>query len=350
MPEARLSLARARGIPPSDVDLPQHAFLAAEASAIHASALSQASQAAGWSDCFRPKGKMLYRTLLGMALQSLQQLTGANYFFYYGATVFVSVGIKDSFITQIILGAVNFFCTFGGLYVMEKVCPFTFLLTHSLIHPQFGRRIPLITGGLWQSAWLFIFAAAGTAHDPSSPSTSPTIGKLMIISACMFILGYATTWAPGVWILIGETFESRTRAKQGALATASNWLWNFLLAFFTPFIVKGIKYRYGFVFASCNLVGAVVVYLFLYESSDLTLENVNLVRILFVLIHAILTRFDRCTPTRRVNRGHRANGPRLGTPRGTTWATRTITKPNPSRGRKKRARRGSRAGAGAMNI
>lgn len=56
-----------------------------------------------------------------MSLQSLQQLTGANYFFYYGATIFASVGISDSFVTQIILGSVNFVCTFGGLYVMEKV-------------------------------------------------------------------------------------------------------------------------------------------------------------------------------------------------------------------------------------
>ncbi len=72
---------------------------------------------------------------------------------------------------------------------------------------------------------------------------------VMIFSACMFILGYAMTWAPGIWILIGETFPTRTRAKQGALATASNWLWNFLLAFFTPFIVSAIDFRYGFVFA-----------------------------------------------------------------------------------------------------
>ena len=61
----------------------------------------------------------------------------------------------------------------------------------------------------------------------------------MIVSACLFILGFATTWAPyvnfcsfvirlvssvfmtsrGIWILIGETFPTRTRAKQGALAT-----------------------------------------------------------------------------------------------------------------------------------
>ncbi|EEB93874.1 hypothetical protein MPER_07417, partial [Moniliophthora perniciosa FA553] len=75
----------------------------------------------GWVDCFRVRNKTLYRTILGMALQSIQQLTGANYFFYYGATIFSSVGLSDSFVTQIILGAVNFICTFGGLYVMEKV-------------------------------------------------------------------------------------------------------------------------------------------------------------------------------------------------------------------------------------
>ena len=56
-----------------------------------------------------------------MTLQAIQQLTGANYFFYYGATIFQSVGIQDSFITQIILGAVNFICTFGGIYLMENV-------------------------------------------------------------------------------------------------------------------------------------------------------------------------------------------------------------------------------------
>ncbi|KAH8110120.1 general substrate transporter [Phellopilus nigrolimitatus] len=215
----------------------------------------------GWLSCFkgfrRGSSRVGYRTILGMTLQSLQQLTGANYFFYYGATIFKSVGISNSFVTQIILGAVNFVCTFGGLYVMER----------------YGRRIPLIVGGIWQSGWLIIFAAAGTAKDPT---TDKGIGKLMIVSACMFILGYAMTWAPGIWIIIGETFPTRTRAKQGALSTASNWLWNFLLAFFTPFIVPAIHFRYGFVFAGCNLLGAIVVYLFLYESSGMSLENVDL--------------------------------------------------------------------------
>ncbi|TFK80912.1 general substrate transporter [Polyporus arcularius HHB13444] len=253
--DARRSIARTRGVPIEEAD--HHRFVHRELEEMQSAIEFESKEKVGWVECFNPRRKSLYRTLLCMTLQMFQQLTGANYFFYYGATIFQSVGISDSFVTQIILGAVNFVCTFGGMYVMER----------------FGRRYPLIIGGVWQSIWLFVFAAAGTARDPT---TDKGIGKLMIVSACLFIFGYAMTWAPGIWILIGETFPTRTRARQAALATASNWLWNFLLAFFTPFITKAIGYRYGFIFAACNLTGAVIVYFFLYESSDLSLESVDM--------------------------------------------------------------------------
>jgi len=253
--KAKISLARARGIPVHDAD--DNQYIHREVMDMQNSIEYEKREKATFAACFYRENKQLYRTLLGMTLQMFQQLTGANYFFYYGATIFTSVGIQDSFITQIILGAVNFGCTFGGIYVMER----------------FGRRWPLIIGGVWQSIWLFVFASAGTAKDPTQ---NRDIGYLMIISACLFILGYAMTWAPGVWILTGETFPTRTRSYQASLAAGSNWLWNFLLAFFTPFISDAIQYRYGYVFAACNLAGAVVVWFFLYESSDLSLENVDL--------------------------------------------------------------------------
>ncbi|KAI8976337.1 general substrate transporter [Trametes punicea] len=254
-PEARRAIAVTRGIPESEAD--DHFFVHRELEEMKSAIEFESKVKAGWLDCFKPGRMQLYRTLLGMTLQMFQQLTGANYFFYYGATIFTSVGISDSYVTQIILGAVNFGCTFGGMYVMER----------------FGRRFPLIIGGVWQSIWLFVFAAAGTAKDPTKDEG---IGKVMIVSACLFIFGYAMTWAPGIWILIGETFPTRTRARQAALSTASNWLWNFLLAFFTPFIVSAIGFQYGFIFAACNLAGAVIVYFFLYESSDLSLESVDM--------------------------------------------------------------------------
>lgn len=142
-----------------------------------------------------------------MGIHFLSQWTGVNYFFYYGATIFESAGIDDPIMTQLILGAVNVFMTFFGLYVVEK----------------FGRRWPLFLGATWQAAWLAVFAAVGTSLNPSENKVS---GIVMIVSACMFIASFAVTWGPMSWVVIGETFPLRTRAKQASLATAANWLGN----------------------------------------------------------------------------------------------------------------------------
>jgi len=122
MEKAQESLARTRGIPKEEAK--GHFIILREVEEIKSSVQYEMQTRGGWIDCFRPQNKTLYRTLLGMTLQSLQQLTGANYFFYYGASVFRTVGLRDSFVTQIILGAVNFVCTFGGMYVLERVSDF----------------------------------------------------------------------------------------------------------------------------------------------------------------------------------------------------------------------------------
>ena len=58
--------------------------------------------------------RMMYRVLLGVSMQALQQLTGANFFFYYGTTIFTATGLDDSFQTSMILGGINFFMTIPG--------------------------------------------------------------------------------------------------------------------------------------------------------------------------------------------------------------------------------------------
>ena len=107
--------------------------------------------------------------ILGMALQSIQQLTGANYFFYYGATVFSSVGIVDPYVTQIILGAVNVVCTFGGLYVLERVCiipAYHNLALMSIVWATFA-------SDLWQPLAIglaFCFRRSGNGKGPCHQS------------------------------------------------------------------------------------------------------------------------------------------------------------------------------------
>ena len=124
--EAERSVARAHGIKKEDQS--ESKLVQGVVSEIANQIEVERRLASGWISCFKPANKTLYRTLLGMSLQSFQQLTGANYFFYYGATIFQSVGIQDSFVTQIILGAVNFVCTFGGLYIMERVSGLLFFM------------------------------------------------------------------------------------------------------------------------------------------------------------------------------------------------------------------------------
>jgi len=67
-----------------------------------------------------------------------------------------------------------------------------------------------------------------------------------------------------------------------ALSTASNWGWNFLLAFFTPFIVGDIDFRYGYIFAGCLFLAAGTVYLFVIEGQGRTLEEIDTMYILHI--------------------------------------------------------------------
>lgn len=124
--------------------------------------------------------RMPYRIALGMTLQAFQQLTGANYFFYYGTTIFKSVQI-DSFVTQMILNAINFGTTFIGLYLIE----------------HYGRRKSLIAGSIWMFVCFIVFASVGHfALNIDHPELTPPPGIALIVFACLFILAYATTWGP----------------------------------------------------------------------------------------------------------------------------------------------------------
>lgn len=127
---------------------------------------------------------MLYRTLLGAALQAFQQLTGANYFFYYGNTVFKTTGLDNSYVTQVLLGSVNLACTFFGLWLVSQV----------------SRRKCLIGGALWMCVCFMAFASLGKYKLTGSDGTNdPLIGKVMIAISCLFIAAFASTWGPLIW-------------------------------------------------------------------------------------------------------------------------------------------------------
>ena len=121
-----------------------------------------------------------------------------------------------------------------------------------------------------------IFASVGHfSLDRETPQNTRSAGIALIVFACFFILGFATTWGPMIWTIMAEIYPSRYRAKAMSLATASNWIWNFCIGFFTPFITSAIDFRYGYVFAGCNVLGALAVYFFVVEGQGRTLEEID---------------------------------------------------------------------------
>ncbi|CCC71992.1 hypothetical protein NCAS_0J00120 [Naumovozyma castellii] len=220
---------------------------------------------ASWGELFSTKGKNIQRLFMCCMLQCLQQLTGCNYFFYYGTVIFQAVGMKDSYQTAIVFGVVNFASTFVALYVVDR----------------FGRRKCLMWGAAAMVCCYVVYASVGVTRlypdgiKHKDTNSSKGAGNCMICFSCFFIFCFACTWAPICWIVVSEAFPLRIKPKGMALANGCNWFWNFLISFFTPFITGAINFYYGYVFMGCMVFGYFYVFFFVPEMKGLTLEEVN---------------------------------------------------------------------------
>jgi SP family sugar:H+ symporter-like MFS transporter len=253
--EARNNIARLSGLPP-DSDIVQK-----QIDDMDEQLAQEQESAAGLrlSEIFTGP-RMFYRTTLGIVLQAGQQLTGANFFFYFGTTVFEATGIENSYTTQLILGSVNVFSTIIGLWIINR----------------FSRRVILMTGAAWMMTCFFVYAFVGHfALDHEDPTRTPKAGSALVTFSCLAIAAFAVSWGPLVWTVNAELYPLRYRSTCMGLATASNWLWNFLISFFTRFITDAIDYLYGLVFAGCCAALFFIVFFFVIESKDRTLEEID---------------------------------------------------------------------------
>ncbi|XBW35485.1 hypothetical protein QEN19_001058 [Hanseniaspora menglaensis] len=219
---------------------------------------------ATFGEIFSTKTKVFQRLVMGVMVQSLQQLTGDNYFFYYGTIVFAAVGLKDSFQTSIVIGVVNFFSTFVALFTVNR----------------FGRRQLLLTGAILMVCCYAVFSSVGVKSlyiggYSADAQTSTGAGNCMIVFTCFYIFCFANTWAPLAYVICSESYPLRVKNKCMAVASAANWMWGFLISFFTPFITSAIHFSYGYVFMGCMLFAFFYVFFTIPETKGLSLEEVN---------------------------------------------------------------------------
>lgn len=216
----------------------------------------------GVKDLFSTKNKIIQRMANGIILQSCQQLTGSIYFLYYGTLVFKAVGLKNSYVTSIIIGFVNFGSTF-----------FTFFFVH-----KWGRRGVLLVGAIVMFICMLIYACVGSQklylHGTSGP-TSKQAGNVMIAFTCISIFTYSTTWAPLTFVVCSESYPLSIRSLCMSINIGVHLIWASIISFFTPFITDAIHFYYGFLFVGCLIFSIFFVYFFVPETKDLTLEEVN---------------------------------------------------------------------------
>ncbi|OOF93528.1 hypothetical protein ASPCADRAFT_209484 [Aspergillus carbonarius ITEM 5010] len=216
-----------------------------------------------WMNCFRGSlfspNSNLRRTVLGTSLQMMQQWTGVNFVFYFGTTFFQSLGtINDPFLISMITTIVNVCSTPVSFYTIEK----------------FGRRSLLLWGALGMVICQFIVAIVGTADGNNKHAVSAEISFI-----CIYIFFFASTWGPGAWVVIGEIFPLPIRSRGVALSTASNWLWNCIIAVITPYMVDkdrgDLKAKVFFIWGSLCACAFVYTYFLIPETKGLTLEQVD---------------------------------------------------------------------------
>lgn len=121
----------------------------------------------------------------------------------------------------------------------------------------------------------YIVAACGVATTLSNDAS--VIAQFVFI--CTYIFFFASTFGPGAWVVTGEMFPLRARAKGLSMTTAANWFFNWLLAFITPYLTAPQYANLGsnifWIWGGFCWISVVFVFFMIYETKNLTLEQVN---------------------------------------------------------------------------
>ena len=97
-----------------------------------------------------------------------------------------------------------------------------------------------------------------------------------MIGANLFVVAFAATWGPVMWVMLGEMFPNRIRGVALGICTAVNWLANFTISLLFPELndVLGLAWIYGF-FAFCAFISWFYVHYKVPETKGMELEDMD---------------------------------------------------------------------------
>ncbi|KAF7973558.1 hypothetical protein HWV62_14932 [Athelia sp. TMB] len=211
------------------------------------------------------------RVGLGMAIQMWSQLSGMNVMMYYIVYVFQGAGLTG---------------TRGNLIAdsVQYVLNVAFTVPAIIYIDRWGRRPMLLIGTFFMGFWLCLvgglqggYGAWGEVNGSRvwviSGHSGITNG--IIVCSYFFVCSFAITMGPVSWTYPAEIFPMKVRSKAVSIATASNWAFNFALAWAVPPGLGSIAWKTYFIFAAFNFAACVHVFFCFPETAGRTLEEVE---------------------------------------------------------------------------
>ncbi|MEO8205607.1 MAG: sugar porter family MFS transporter [Chthoniobacterales bacterium] len=146
---------------------------------------------------------------LGVGLQVIQQLTGINVVMYYAPTIFKLAGFADA--TQqmwgtVIVGLTNVLATFIAIAFVDRL----------------GRK-PIMYAGFIVMGLAMV--TVGTFFRIGIEK-HPEFGYPAIFALLIFIVGFAMSAGPIIWVLCSEIYPLSGRDIGVTCSTATNWIVN----------------------------------------------------------------------------------------------------------------------------
>jgi sugar porter (SP) family MFS transporter len=211
------------------------------------------------------EGLYVKRLLIAVALFACQNGTGINAINYYSPKVFASIGVTGTNTALLTTGV------FGLLKFAGAVVWLLFLVD------RYGRRLDMIVGsvgGAFAMYWIAIYIAlADPEHNPTAKLSSGGISA--VAAFYIWTCFYGPTWNGTPWVFGAEVFPNHVRPASQSFVAASNWLFAFIIARFTPQMFMTMKYGVYLFFATFMVLSIIFVWFIVPETKNVPLERMN---------------------------------------------------------------------------
>jgi len=167
------------------------------------------------NDLFMPE--LRKPLIMGLMLAVFVQITGINTVIDYAPKILLAAGveIKSALLQTSLIGILNFVSTFVAIWLVDKL----------------GRKPLYLFGTIAMGISLILLS--GTFYFRLN-------GIFALASLLLFIASFASCIGPVFWTLISEIFPNRVRGKAVALASFTQWIFNFLIVLFFPHVLKNV--------------------------------------------------------------------------------------------------------------